>query len=96
MFPENKTTLSIGRNGTMTTIGVEIFQCCSLKNAFTEMWPITSKNERGRCKIEIPAEVCPYTALETLMKQKKILPTLMGIHPLLDKLIAETLSKETQ
>jgi len=93
-FPKGNETTSFGRNGTMRTIGLEV-SYLNFNVRITSLSPITSKGQPGRCRIEIPTEACPFKALDALIEsQKKNLPTLMGIHPLLDKLIAEKLTKE--
>jgi hypothetical protein len=76
----------------MQTIGVNVYRPGMY--ATTIITPINGKGNGGRCRIEIPIESCPYAALEAVMTQKKLLPLLMGLHPLLDTLISETLSKE--
>jgi hypothetical protein len=92
MFDKGHSTLSLGRNGTMTTIGVYVWRPPIYST--TTIAPINGKGSVGRCNIEIPIESCPYAALEAVMTQKKLLPLLMGLHPLLDQYISETLSKE--
>jgi hypothetical protein len=96
MFPSGQTTLSLGRNGVMKTIGVEVSMgSVSNANCYTEIFPVTSKGERGRCKIEIASEACPWTALDAVvefMNKSKQLPLLMGLHPFLDKLVADKLA----
>jgi hypothetical protein len=97
MFPKDKSAWSLGRNGMLQTIGVEITEVGKRFTVtpvgYTELVPITSKGERGRCKIQIPVESCPYTALDAVMKKMgKDLPTLMGIHPFLDQMITRELS----
>jgi len=93
MFKKGTTTTSYGRNGTLTTTGLEI-SYLTFNTPCTHLRPITSKGfAASSCIIEIPAEECPFQALDALMNQTKILPTLMGIHPLLDKLIADKLKE---
>ena len=91
----NRTTVSLGRNGVMKTIGVNVWRpgVDEHDRKITSLTPINSQGNGGRCHIEIPIESCPYAALEAVMTQKKLLPLLMGLHPLLDTLISQTLSK---
>jgi hypothetical protein len=97
MFNKGVETTSFGRNGTMRTTGLDVTFFDFGSGEFTSFSPITSKGLAGKCRIEIPAESCPFHALDALIEsQKENLPTLMGIHPLLDKLIAEKLAKENQ
>lgn len=59
---KNKITMSLGRNGLLNTIGVNISldynRLDENNNVYKVMsiQPITSKNEIGRCEIEIPVE----------------------------------------
>jgi len=96
-----RTTTSLGRNGTMVTTGLEIgyYEYNPPHEYYpptTSIRPITSLGKIGRCTIEIPADDCPFRALDALIEKTdlKNLPTLMGIHPLLDRLVEGKLSGE--
>jgi hypothetical protein len=94
-FARNQTTTSLGRNGSLITTGLEIgYHAYNPNYPYTNIRPITSRGSIGQCAIEIPAADCPFRALDALIEKTgpKNLPTLMGIHPLLDHLIDEALS----
>jgi hypothetical protein len=97
-FSKAKTTTSLGRNGTIMTTGIEIgyheYRFRGHCTSVTSIRPITSRGNVGRCAIEIPADSCPFRALDALIEKTapKNLPTLMGIHPLLDRLVEAKLS----
>jgi hypothetical protein len=77
------------------TTGIEIsYHQYQYIGAITDIRPLTSRGNVGRCAIEIPADSCPFRALDALIEKTgpKNLPTLMGIHPLLDRLIESRLS----
>jgi hypothetical protein len=47
------------------------------------------------CERQLPQHYADNTAIVVaLLKRKKMLPTLIGIHPSLDELISKTLNKE--
>ncbi len=54
IFKKRETT-SLGRNGTMRTKGVDMYQTVFMDNA-VRIYPINSKGNMGRCSICIPAE----------------------------------------
>jgi hypothetical protein len=62
-----KPTVSLGRNGIVTTTGVEVWP----HRDNVTIYPVTSKGKRGRCYIEIPAEALPELtrALQRLQSQ---------------------------
>jgi hypothetical protein len=97
LFNKARTTTSLGRNGTIMTTGIDVgYHECN--TPFTSIRPLTSRGGVGRCAIEIPTEDCPFRALDALIEKTdlKNLPTLMGIHPLLDHLVEAKLSGATQ
>lgn len=59
---KNKVTLSLGRNGWLNTKGVDLsysYDRLDTQNKnykVIRIQPITSRNETGRCEIEIPLE----------------------------------------
>jgi len=90
-FDKDETTFSLGRNGVITTTGIALTE--GPGNGEISVHPITSKGNMAKGHITFPYNKSPFDAIDCLMERKDLLPLLIGIHPLLDTLIAEKLKE---
>jgi len=93
----DKLTMSLGRNGYIKTSGMIIEKHYPILNGthtpggLITVYPLTSKGNQGRSFINIPYDKWPGSIVDAILEHKTILPMLIGIHPELDKRIAEAL-----
>lgn len=71
---KDKVTRSLGRNGTMATLGLALMDFSRLQEDNTtfdvvSIWPINSRKVEGQCWIELPLENVP----ELIYKLQEIL-----------------------
>ena len=87
----NEETVSLLRNGMITTIGLsEIYYT----NGTVALQALNSKKETATGYISVPKKKWYGDVVRTLLEHEELLPLLLGKHPFLDELIAEKL-KET-
>jgi hypothetical protein len=60
--PKTAPLTSIGRNGSLKTIGIELVESCTITDAgkpikTVKIFPITSKGNLGNCMISVPEDV---------------------------------------
>jgi hypothetical protein len=102
---KDKITSYLGRNGTAKCIGLSLIEYDNVHDSgkVINITPINSRNDNGRCNIDIPKDHVIETAL-LLIKTAGLdllelisdeqLPTLMGINDELDKIIADKLKED--
>ena len=59
MVKLSETTTSFGRNGCLNTIAIDVNKNLWNNGDSITIYPITSRNLRGRCSIEIPTADIP-------------------------------------
>ena len=85
IFKQN--VLAEGRNGVIKCTGIAEWKD---SNNIVSLHVITNETSPS-LKIEVPAESWYGEALDAILERDTLIPQLLGIHPLLDKMISDKL-----
>lgn len=86
--------VSVGRNGVIKTSGLVIHE---QDDGVVDVRPLNSRGKAGNCSTRFPVDAWHGAALRSLLDHLEgldMLPTLVGLHPLLDRMVSERLRKE--